>query len=211
MFLSPQQIRWSGWLLLIGALLSILALLVELTAPILPIVTASASIIGGLLVVVGLPSTYMKQSNAMGILGRVGFLLLLLTWLVTVLAVNIADIVIIATVANPTTKSIPPVVINIINLTSLMMLLGVLIYGVLTLRARIFPTSVGWLMISTVIAMTLSLFIGSVYASLLYAIGDLLLLGSFARMGYVIARWPDDIELEATEPEEMTTMSDRQQ
>ncbi len=211
MFLSPQQIRWSGWLLLIGALLSILALLVELTAPILPIVTASASIIGGLLVVVGLPSTYMKQSDAMGILGRVGFLLLLLTWLVTVLAVNSADIVIIATVAHPTTKSIPAVVINIINLTSLMMLLGVLIYGVLTLRARIFPTSVGWLMISTVIAMTLSLFIGSVFASLLYAIGDLLLLSSFARMGYVIARWPDDIELELTEPEEMTTMSDRKQ
>jgi hypothetical protein len=211
MFLSPQQMRWSGWLLFIGALLSILTLLVEIMFPALPVVTASVSVIGGLLVVVGLPGTYVKQSNAMGILGRVGFLLLLLTWLVTVLVVNIADIVVIATIAHPTAKSVPAVIVNIIDLTSLLMLIGVLIYGVLTLRARIFPTLVGWLMISTVVVMTLSLFIVNVYAALLYAIGELLLLSAFARMGYVLARSPDDFEPELTEPEEVPTMSDWQQ
>ncbi len=208
MFLSPQRMRLSGWLLFTGALLSILTLLIELTVPVWPIITASLSVIGGLLVVVGLPATYMKQSDAMGLLGRVGFLLLLLAWLLTMLGVNITDIVVILAVSNPSAKSIPAVIVNIINLTSLLMVIGTLIYGVLTLRARIFPTAVGWLMISTVVAMTLSLFIGGVYATLLYAIGELLLLSAFARMGYALARWPDDIEPELTESEEVATMSD---
>jgi hypothetical protein len=211
MLLSPQQMRWSGWLLFAGALLSILALLIEFTYPLSLIITASASVIGGLLVVLGLPSTYMKQSDAMGLLGRVSFLLLLLTWFVTVMAVNIADIVIIATIAHPTEKALPPIVISTINLASMLMVISILIYGILTLRARIFPSSVGWLMISTVILMTLSLFVTNVYAALPYSIGELLLLCAFARMGYAIARWPDDIELEPTEPEEVTTTSDWQQ
>jgi hypothetical protein len=208
MFLSPQQMRWSGWLLFIGALLSILTLLVEITYPVLPIITASGSMIGGLLIVVGLPATYMKQSAAMGILGRVGFLLLLLAWLVTMLGVNLTDIIVIATIAHPTAKSVPALIVNIINLTSLLMLIGTLIYGVLTLRARIFPTAAGWLMISTVVVMTLSLFLASALATLLYAIGELLLTSAFARMGYALARWPDDLEPEAIASEEVTTTSD---
>ncbi|MBV9617505.1 MAG: hypothetical protein JO031_18785 [Ktedonobacteraceae bacterium] len=208
MLLSPQKIRWSGWLLFIGSLLSILALLVELTVAVFPIIPACASVIGGLLVAVGLPSTYIKQRDVIGILGRIGFLLLLVTWFLTMLGVNITDIVVIATVAHPTTSSIPPLIANTINLASMLMLIGTLLYGVLTLRARIFPSSVGWLMISTVIVITLSLFVASLFAQLLYAIGELLLLSAFARMGYLLARWPDDIEPEPVEPEEVGTMSD---
>lgn len=196
MSLSSQQMRWSGWLLFIGALLSILSLLIEITVPVSLVLIAISSLIGGLLVVVGLPATYMKQSNAVGILGRVGFLLLLLTWLITTLGVNIEEIVVIATVAHPTATSVPPVIVNILNLTSLLMLIGALIYGVLTLRAHIFPSAAGWLLISTVIVMTLALFIGSVFAQLLYALGELLLLSGFARMGYTLGRWEDDVELE---------------
>ncbi|MBV9259143.1 MAG: hypothetical protein JO215_14105 [Ktedonobacteraceae bacterium] len=208
MLLSPQKIRWSGWLLFIGSLLSILALLVELTVAVFPIIPACASVIGGLLVAVGLPSTYIKQRDVIGILGRIGFLLLLVTWFLTMLGVNITDIVVIATVAHPTTSSIPPLIANTINLASMLMLIGTLLYGVLTLRARIFPSSVGWLMISTVIVITLSLFVASLFAQLLYAIGELLLLSAFARMGYLLARWPDDIEPEPVESEEVGTMSD---
>jgi len=208
MLLSPQKIRWSGWLLFIGSLLSILALLVELTVAVFPIIPACASVIGGLLVAVGLPSTYIKQRDVIGILGRIGFLLLLVTWFLTMLGVNITDIVVIATVTHPTTSSIPPLIANTINLASMLMLIGTLLYGVLTLRARIFPSSVGWLMISTVIVITLSLFVASLFAQLLYAIGELLLLSAFARMGYLLARWPDDIEPEPVESEEVGTMSD---
>ena len=208
MLLSPQKIRWSGWLLFIGSLLSILALLVELTVAVFPIIPACASVIGGLLVAVGLPSTYIKQRDVIGMLGRIGFLLLLVTWFLTMLGVNITDIVVIATVAHPTTSSIPPLIANTINLASMLMLIGTLLYGVLTLRARIFPSSVGWLMISTVIVITLSLFVASLFAQLLYAIGELLLLSAFARMGYLLARWPADIEPELVESEEVRTMSD---
>ncbi|MBV9711620.1 MAG: hypothetical protein JO011_12015 [Ktedonobacteraceae bacterium] len=208
MLLSPQKIRWSGWLLFIGSLLSILALLVELTVAVFPIIPACASVIGGLLVAVGLPSTYIKQRDVIGMLGRIGFLLLLVTWFLTMLGVNITDIVVIATVAHPTTSSIPPLIANTINLASMLMLIGTLLYGVLTLRARIFPSSVGWLMISTVIVITLSLFVASLFAQLLYAIGELLLLSAFARMGYLLARWPADIEPEPVESEEVGTMSD---
>jgi hypothetical protein len=209
--LSPQQMRWSGWLLFIGALISILILLIEITVPLSLIIISIISLIGGLLVAVSLPATYMKQSNAMGILGRVGFLLLLLTWLVTTLGVNIEELIVTATIAHPSAKSVPAVLVNILNLTSMLMLIGTLIYGVLTLRARIFPRAAGWLLISTIIVMTLALFINNVFAQLLYAIGEVLLLSGFARMGYVLARWEDDIEPDLVESEEIATTNDSSQ
>ena len=208
MFLSPQQMRWSGWLLFIGALLSIIVLLVEFSVPTSLILTASAGLVGGLLVLVGLPGTYIKQRDAVGILGTVGFFVLWITFLVTTLGVNIEEIIIAITTAHPTAQSVPPLIVNILNLTSLLMLIGVLLYGVQTLRAHIFPSSVGWLLVSTVAVMTLALFIGSALAQLLYIIGELLLQSSFARLGYALARWPDDIELEPVESEEMTSVSD---
>jgi hypothetical protein len=209
MSLSPQHMRWSGWVLFIGALLSIAILLVEITVPLSLVIIAIVSLIGGLLVAVGLPATYMKQGDAMGMLGRVGFLLLLLTWLVTTLGVNIEDIVVTATIAHPSATSVPATIVNILNLTSMLMLIGTLIYGVLTLRAHIFPKAAGWLMISTVIVMTLALFINNVFAPLLYAIGNILLLSGFARMGYMLARWEDDIKPEvAASEEEVSTTSD---
>jgi hypothetical protein len=212
MSLSPQHMRWSGWLLFIGALLSIAILLVEITISLPLIIIAIVSLIGGLLVAVGLPATYIKQSDALGMLGRVGFLLLLLTWLVTTLGVNSEEIVVTATVAHPSATSVPALIVNILNLTSLLMLIGTLIYGVLTLRVRIFPKAVGWLLISTVIVMTLALFINNVFAQLLYAIGEILLLSGLARMGFTLARWEDDEDDSASvtleSEEEVSTTSD---
>ncbi len=158
MFLSPQQMRWCGWLLFIGALLSILILLVEFTVSAPLLLTASISLLGGLLVLIGLPGTYVKQRDLVGILGTIGFFILWLTWLITTLGVNVEEIVIATTTAHPTAQSVPPVLVNILNLTDLVMLIGALLYGVQTMRARLFPTSVGWLLISTVVAMTLALF-----------------------------------------------------
>lgn len=212
MSLSSEQMRLAGWLLFAGALLSILILLIEITVPLSLIISAIVGLIGGLLVTVGLPATYTRQSDAIGLLGRVGFIILFLTWLLTTLGVNIEEIIVTATVAHPTASSVPPVLVNVLNLASMLMLIGALIYGVLTLRVGIFPKAVGWLMISTVIVMTLALFIGNVLSQLLYVIGEILLLSSFARMGYVIARWEDDIEPAPVEAEEEPiTVDDRPQ
>lgn len=212
MFLSPQQMRWCGWLLFIGALLSIFVVLVEFTISLPLLLTASFSLLGGLLVLIGLPGTYVKQRDLIGILGTIGFFILWLTWLVTTLGVNVEEIVIAITAAHPTAQSVPAVLVNILNLTDLIMLIGALLYGVQTIRARLFPASVGWLLISTVVAMTLALFIGGVLAQLLYIIGELLMQSGFARLGYALARWhDDDSELEPVESGQVVTMSDLQQ
>ena len=213
MVLSPQQMRWSGWLLFIGALLSILVLLTDFifSAPL--VLTASVSLLGGLLVVAGLPGTYLKQRNFIGILGSVGFLILWITLLVTTLGVNIEEIVIAATTAHPSAQSVPPVIVNILNLTDLLMLIGTLIYGVLTIRAHIFSASIGWLLVATVATMTLALFMGGALSSLLYIVGELLIQIGFARLGYALARWEDDddIEPERVTSEEIITTGDLQQ
>ena len=212
MSLSPRQLRWCGWLLFIGALLSILVLLIDFTVSASLVLTASLSLLGGLLVLIGLPGTYVKQRDFIGILGSIGFLILWITWLVTTLGVNIEEIVIATTLAHPTAQSVPPVIVNILNLTDLLMLIGALLYGVQTIRARVFPASIGWLLISTVIVMTLALFIGGALSSLLYIVGELLLQSGFARLGYALARWQDDdIEPEAIASEETILTSDSQQ
>ena len=212
MSLSPRQLRWCGWLLFIGALLSILVLLIDFTVSASLVLTASLSLLGGLLVLIGLPGTYVKQRDFIGILGSIGFLILWITWLVTTLGVNIEEIVIATTLAHPTAQSVPPVIVNILNLTDLLMLIGALLYGVQTIRAHVFPASIGWLLISTVIVMTLALFIGGALSSLLYIVGELLLQSGFARLGYALARWQDDdIEPEAIASEETILTSDLQQ
>ena len=212
MFLSPQQMRWCGWLLFIGALLSILILLVEFIVSLPLLLTASISLLSGLLVLIGLPGTYVKQRTRVGMLGTIGFLILWLTWLATTLGVNIEEIVIATTTAHPTAQSVPPVLVNILNLTNLILLIGALLYGVQTIRARLFPASIGWLLIATVAAMTLALFIGNALAQLLYIIGELLMQSGFARLGYALARWhDDDIEPELVESEQVITTSDLQQ
>jgi hypothetical protein len=212
MFLSPQQMRWCGWLLFIGALLSILVLLIDFTVAAPLVLTASVSLVGGLLILVGLPGTYVKQRNLIGILGIVGFLILWITWLVTTLGVNIEEIVIATTTAHPTAQSVPAVIVNILNLTDLLMLIGALLYGVQTIRAHVFPASIGWLLIATVVIMTLALFIGGALSSLFYIVGELLLQSGFARLGYALARWQDDdIEPEVVASEDIITTSDLQQ
>ncbi len=211
MFLSPQQLRWCGWLLFIGALLSILVLLIDFTVSVSLVLTASLSLLGGLLVLIGLPGTYIKQRNFIGMLGIIGFFILWTTWLVTTLGVNIEEIVIATTIAHPTAQSVPPVIVNMLNLTDLLLLIGALLYGVQTIRAHIFPASIGWLLISTVIVMTLALFIGGALSSLLYIVGELLLQSGFARLGYALARWQDDdIEPEAVASGGTITTSDSQ-
>ena len=205
MFLSSQQMRWCGWFLFIGALLSILILLLEFTVSAPLVLTASASLLGGLLVLIGLPGTYVKQRDLIGILGIIGFLILWITWLVTTLGVNIEEIVIAITVAHPTAQAVPPVIVNILNLTDLLMLIGALLYGVQTIRAHVFPASIGWLLISTVVVMTIALFIGGALSSLFYIVGQLLLQSGFARLGYALARWQDDdIEPEVVASEEIS-------
>ncbi|MBA2391159.1 MAG: hypothetical protein H0V70_00255 [Ktedonobacteraceae bacterium] len=208
MVLSPQQLRWCGWLLFIGALLSILILLIEFTVSTSLALTASVSLLGGLLVLIGLPGTYIKQRDSIGMLGIIGFFVLWIALLATVLGVNIEEIVVAITVAHPTAQSVPPVIVNILNLTDLLMLIGALLYGVQTIRAHIFPSSIGWLLIATVGVMTVALFIGGALSSLLYIVGQLLLQSGFARLGYSQARWQDDdIEPEAVEAEEIITTS----
>jgi hypothetical protein len=206
MLLSPQQLRLCGWLLFIGALLSILVLLIDFTVSAPLILTASTSLLGGFLILVGLPGTYVKQRNFIGMLGIIGFLILWITWLVTTLGVNIEEIVIATTTAHPTAQSVPGVIVNILNLTDLLMLIGALLYGVQTIRAHFFPSSVGWLLISTVVVMTIALFIGGVFSSLFYIVGELLLQSGFARLGYALARWhDDDIAPEVVAAEEIIT------
>jgi len=78
--LSPRQMRWSGWILLAGSILLIIVNYLVLSTPVsssgLPSIPLSAlEMIGGLLVFIGLPATYLRQRKEVGTLGLIGFIL----------------------------------------------------------------------------------------------------------------------------------------
>jgi hypothetical protein len=214
--LSASQMRWSGWILFGGSILLITVNLLGLSLP--PISSGLPSIplsilelIGGLLVTVGLPATYLKQRKEVATLGLVGFFLLWISsFLITVVLSGYAIFYTATTPppVHPNTAANVPAFIQYIASTGLLQIIGTLLYGSVSLRAHVFTRSAGILLIAAVVVSLPQLFIASPLTALIGLLSTFLLLAGLARMGFSLARWPDDDEEEPLQKEEPTTMKD---
>ena len=165
---TTTSYRLSGIALLVGSALSVVYYLIQgaflngndLATIISPMSLVSSVIgfIGAILVLLGLPGVYARQARRAGILGLLGFLFVWYVNLYEGLIIPFSNVTIISQMTAhivPQSAAIamtPPPAWTPFFLVSLVgQVLGILLLGIATLRARVFPRWIGWLLIATLV------------------------------------------------------------
>jgi hypothetical protein len=212
--LSPRQMRWSGWILLVGSILLLIANYVGLTSPTssgLPSIPLSiAELIGGLLVTLGLPATYLRQRKEIGTLGLIGFLLFWASSLLVTVVLSGYAIIYTATTPPPAHPGAIqlPAVFQFIATSGFLQIIATLLYGVCTYRARVFPNAASILLIAAAVVVLPQFVISGTFIRLFGLLSTFLLLLALARLGYALARWPEYFDAKPEKEKEVTTMKD---
>ena len=189
--LSARQMRWSGWILLAGSIILIVVNYLGLSAtpnstglPSIPL--SIAEIVGGLLIILGLPASYLRQRDQIGRVGQVGFILLWISIILITIVLSIYAIIYTATTpppAHPGRIVQLPIAFRYLSAFGLLQLIGTFLYGVYTYRVRIFPIAAGLLMLLAVLVALPQLILSGIVFQLLALLSTFLLLISFAVLG----------------------------
>src|SRR5690348_12860904 len=162
---TTNSYRLSGIALLIGAALSAVGYILsafsngtDLQSLISPIVLFQSvlMILGSMLVLLGLPGVYTRQAKQAGILGLLGFVFV---WYVTLfqgILIPFTTITFIPMLAAhqvaPQLMQTPPSTWTPFTIASMAsQVLGILLLAIATLRARVFPRWLGWLLIASLV------------------------------------------------------------
>jgi hypothetical protein len=162
---STTSYRLSGIALLMGSALSAIGYILSvfasgndlqsLISP-LTLIFSLMTLLGSLLVLLGLPGMYTRQARRAGILGLLGFLLV---WYVTLfqgILIPFTTVTFIPLLAahlvTPSLVTTPPPTWTPFSLVSMLgEVLGILLLAIATLRAKVFPRWIGWLLIATLV------------------------------------------------------------
>lgn len=188
--MSALLVRLSGWFLLFGGLLMAVT---NLHLPTAPTVAALITLLGGALLLLGLPALYARQAKQVRWVGLVGLGIIWLDILIfPVLQGGIAGLV-------PAFK-LPDVLFIIGPLT----IVGTLMFGIMTIRAHVFPHWLGW-----------SIFVGFIFAGIANVllanipffdiVSGLLFWLSFSGFGVVLL---SERSVQQARPEDMIVMRD---
>ena len=163
---STTLFRLSGLALILGALLSVVSVLItgdatgidQYNNPLfLP--ARLGQIVGGSLILIGLPGLYARQAERAGKLGFAGFVMIFLGIAAHWNVQPILSFVSSELAARPETRSLiagdpggaeglmGPLFTGYFAVGSLTLVLGMVLLGVATLRARVFPRPAAWLLI----------------------------------------------------------------
>lgn len=195
---STTSYRLSGIALLSGAVLSIIYYLTQsflngndvatLTSP-LTLMSNVIGLIGSVLVLLGLPGVYARQAKRAGILGLLGFLFLWYVTLIQGVIIPFTSITIVPELAtNPATRTLattsPPAFGPFFLVSIMGETLGILLLAIATLRAKVFPRWIGWLLIATLVAGVVNFvpFLPEAFSSLPAIIGS----AAIAGFGYAL-------------------------
>ncbi len=157
------------------------------TDPALTIVLLALMIAGALLVVVGLPASYLKQAKQVGWLGLCGFGATLLASILLGIVAN--GYFLAQSLGSSGAGSAQPSPLFFITALGggLMELIGGVLFGVMTIRARVFPAAIGWLLIVAGIV-SLSVFLApDVINRIGGTVSQIILFLAFGWMGYRLA------------------------
>ena len=149
---SSTLFRLSGGILIVGSLFAIAGFLLHPggnnPANYLSPIWFSANLlimVGALLVSLGLPGMYARQAERAGKLGLIGFMF-------PALATNV--------ITRSLLTGPPPATYGRLILVALLLeLIGPLLLGIATLRAKIFPSWTGWLLIATPVIVLVGFFV----------------------------------------------------
>lgn len=210
---STTLYRLSGIALLAGAVLSAIGYflsvfvtgydLQSLISP-LSLTFSLVTILGSMLVLLGLPGMYVRQARQAGILGLLGFLLLSYVTLFQGIMIPFTSVTFIPLLAAhqmaPQLMATPPPTWTPFSIVSMVSgVLGILLLALATLRARIFSRWIGWLLIATLVLSIVSFvpFFPEAWSSLPPIVGSMAIAG----FGYSLCR---SQRLERTQPVPMT-------
>jgi hypothetical protein len=166
---SSTSYRLSGIALLIGSVLSVIYYvsqafingndLATITSP-LSLISLVVGCIGSVLVLLGLPGMYTRQAKPAGTLGLLGFLFIwyvtlyqgILTPFTAVTSISqitahiVPQSAAVAVWTTPPPASAPFFLVSLVGQT-----VGILLLAIATLRARVFPRWIAWLLITTLV------------------------------------------------------------
>lgn len=204
---STTSYRLSGIALLIGSVLSIVYYLIQgafltgndLATIISPMSMVSSIIgfIGSVFVLLGLPGVYAQQARRAGVLGLLGFLLVWYVNLYQGVIIPFTSVTIISQLTAhlvPQSAAIvtpPPAWMPFFLVSLVGQVLGILLLGIATLRARVFPRWIGWLLIATLVVGLVSQlpFLPESVSNLTAILGSV----AFAGFGYELLK-PESLE-----------------
>jgi hypothetical protein len=145
-------------------------------------------IVGVLLQILGFPGLYARQSERAGILGALGFTLSFVGMAVLEFASDVTNVAVFpGLVSTPQgllaarVVSIPPVLLLFFPL----MLLGFLLFGIATLRAKTLPRGVGAMLLVGVLVTVVSI---PFHLSLIDTLGLFFIHGAMAYGGFMLVR-----------------------
>jgi hypothetical protein len=160
--------RLSGIALLLGGALSIANLVIQgwfltgtdmatILGP-LDYISNALAIVGGILILLGLPGMYARQAERAGVLGLLGFLLV---WYVTLVQNVLLTFGNITVMSGMDAKLIPqkleiimtppPVWGPFFMLSMVGQVVGTLLLAIAILRAGVFPRWIGWALVATLV------------------------------------------------------------
>lgn len=175
---AKTSYRLSGLALLIGAALSIASLalqgmalgtpdLATILSP-LDFFSTAVGIVGGILVLLGLPGMYARQAERAGIIGLLGFVGVWYVTLVQSVLLSFGNLTVMSGMAGgsiprqPAILMTPPPAWGPFFLLSMVCeVLGILLLAIAILRAGVFPRWIGWTFVGTLVLGVVSLVPGT--------------------------------------------------
>ncbi len=174
--MSTRLFRISGWFLLFGGLLMAVT---NFHLPISPVAAALINLLGGVLLLLGFPALYVRQSTQIRWIGLVGLIIIWLDVLIfPVLQGGIGGLVPALT---------PPAFLFIIGPLTI---IGTLLFGIMTIRARVFPGWLGFCLFAGYILAIIGIIFLSKSVPFIGLIGILLYWLSFSAFGVVLFSRP---------------------
>ena len=175
-----MSVRLNGQFLLVGASGAILASLLIFLLPgpdglggpgSIP--TNAVFVISGVFLLVGLPALYRAQAKQIGRWGLVGVVLLCIATILLLLilsGVQILDLTVPGSIPHPGGEGPPPLAIIPMILGVLLTVIGGVIVGIMTIRARVFAKAPGWIILVSPVLLLLRVPVGGLLGVILTSI-----------------------------------------
>ncbi len=184
--MSTLFLRISGWFLLFGGFLMAVT---NFHLPMSPVVAALINLLGGVLLLLGLPVLYARQARQVRWIGLVGLIIIWLDVLIfPVLQGGIGGLVPALT---------PPAFLYIIGPLTI---IGTLLFGIMTMRARVFPRWLGFCLFAGYILGVIGIIFLEKGAPFIGLFGILLYWLSFSAFGVVLFSRPGSLPERSARP-----------
>jgi hypothetical protein len=184
-----------GWILLIGAVISIVATALQFAIP-GPLgqngppsnVVSVVNVIAGLLFLVGLPAIYRTKSKQLGMLGLIGTIAIWLTALLFDIVLSIITILVVSRVpASSLSGGPPPAIFVLFIVGTLLQLLGGILLGLRIIQTGAFAKLIGWFLIAGGVLSAIAFPLNGVSSAIVNTLSSILFFAALGWLGYAIA------------------------